>query len=124
MAISQNTPSFPEELILSKYESSSWSNRPVLWLKQPQTVCLIISALSLFLALRAEGSASSFSMKQSSLFIVFSPMHMELVKRLAVDFGSIPYSSNIKTRENCISYARYTHTFQIHSFLQNMKLKS
>lgn len=50
----------------------------------------MISTLLLLLVLRDEGSASSFKTKQSSPFIVFSPVQMEFVNKLAVDFGSRP----------------------------------
>jgi len=94
MLVSQYTQSVSEDLSLSKCESSSCTNRPVLWLKYPHTVCRTISTLLLLLARSADASASSFKMKQSSLFTVFSPMHTEVLNKLAVDLGSRPCYKN------------------------------
>lgn len=65
-------------------------------------MCLIISTLLLLLALKVEGSASSFNTKQSSLLAVFSPMQMELENRFAVDLGSSPYGQNTITMSQYI----------------------
>ena len=53
-------------------------------------MCLIISTLLLLLAFSVEDSASSFSMKQPSSLIVFSPAQTEFENKFAVDIGSRP----------------------------------
>lgn len=96
--------SVSEDLSLSKCESSSCTNKPVLWLKYPHTVCRTISTLLLLLARSADDSASSFNMKQSSLFTVFSPMHTALLNRLAVDLGSRPCCKNHSSNVNIVMF--------------------
>lgn len=65
-------------------------------------MCLIISTLLLLRALKVDDSASSLRMKQSSLLTVFSPMQTELVKRLAVVFGSSPCRSKMNLSVCCL----------------------
>lgn len=64
---------------------------PVRWLKYPHTVWWTISVLGVHCALRMWGAVSSFSMKQSSSFMVFSPMHTASRNKLAITLGSSPY---------------------------------
>lgn len=93
MLVSQKMlPSFLP-IILSKCESSNLINRPVLWLKYPHKVWCIISKLLLPLDLNVAEFDSSFSMKQSSLLMTFSPMQTASPNRFAVDLGSSPWSA-------------------------------
>jgi hypothetical protein len=74
----------------SRWLSSRRTSSPVLWLKYPHTACLTTSTSALLRARRAKGSASTRSTKQSSPSMLFSPTHVAVEKRFAVDFGSRP----------------------------------
>lgn len=66
--------------------------------------------LAVLCALRTSLFVSSFKMKQSSLLVVFSPMHIALKNKLTVDLGSRPcreiYITERRTVEECHAFCQ------------------
>ena len=81
--VSQNTSSLAWVLILSSLESSNWIKRPECWLKYPHIVWWMISLFGPLWALRIAARLYLY-MKQSLSLMIFSPIYIEYINKLAV----------------------------------------
>ena len=69
------------------------------------------------------GLVSSLRIKQSSLLIIFSPMHVASINKLAVDLGSNPYSKNGKKNSQMLLLTVSSNFFKFFRLFEESDLQ-